>query len=63
MKDKYMRIRRSERRLNKLRLWAALKEKTMTQIIEDFLDSLPNKSLGDSVPPSPHDSSHAHPSG
>ncbi|MEG4632782.1 hypothetical protein QUB56_24870 [Microcoleus sp. AR_TQ3_B6] len=63
MKDKYIRIRTSERRLNKLRLYAVSKEKTMTQIIEDFIDSLPSKRLGDSVPTSPHDSSHAHPLG
>lgn len=50
MKNKYIRIRTSERRLNKLRLYAASKEKTMTQIIEDFIDSLPSKRLGDSVP-------------
>lgn len=52
MKDKYIRIRTSERRLNKLRLYAASQEKTMTQIIEDFIDSLPNKKLSDSVPTS-----------
>lgn len=63
MKDKYIRIRTSERRLNKLRLYAASKEKTMTQIIEDFIDSLPTKRLGDSVPTSLERSSHAHPSG
>lgn len=63
MKNKYIRIRTSERRLNKLRLYAASKEKTMTQIIEDFIDSLPSKRLGDSVPTSPHDSSHAHRNG
>lgn len=62
MKDKYIRIRTSERRLNQLRLYAASKEKTMTQIIEDFIDGLPHKSLGDSVPTSPRNSSHAHPS-
>jgi hypothetical protein len=56
MKYKYIIIRTSERRLNKLRLYAASKEKTMTQIIEDFIDSLPSKRLGDSVPTSPHDS-------
>jgi hypothetical protein len=50
MKDKYIRIRTSERRLKKLHINAASKEKTMTQIIEDFIDSLPSKRLGDSVP-------------
>ena len=63
MKYKYIIIRTSERRLNKLRLYAPSKEKTITQIIEDFIHSLPSKRLGDSVPTWPHDSSHAHPSG
>lgn len=55
MKDKYIRVRTSERRLNKLRLYAALKEKTMTQVIEELIDSLPVEKLVDSVPPStPH---------
>lgn len=40
MKDKYIRIRTSERRLNQLRLYAALTEKTMTQVIDEFIDSL-----------------------
>lgn len=62
MKDKYIRIRTSERRLNKLRLYAVSKEKTMTQIIEDFIDGLPSKSLGDVGTESPRNSSHAHPS-
>jgi hypothetical protein len=48
MKDRYIRIRTSERRLNKLRLYAALKEKTMTQIIEEFIDNLPLEKLVDS---------------
>lgn len=40
MKDKYIRIRTSERRLNKLRLYAALTEKTMTQVIDELIDAL-----------------------
>ncbi len=40
MKDKYIRVRTSERRLNKLRLYAALTEKTMTQVIDEMIDSL-----------------------
>ncbi|MDR9900436.1 hypothetical protein G7B40_038705 [Aetokthonos hydrillicola Thurmond2011] len=40
MKSKYLQIRISERRLNKFRLYAAQKDKTMTAIIEDFIDSL-----------------------
>jgi hypothetical protein len=57
MKDKYIRIRTSERRLNKLRLYAALKEKTMTQVIEELIDGLPVERLVDSMPPlTPHSS-------
>lgn len=41
MKNKYLQIRISERRLNKLRLYAALREKTMTDLLEDWIDSLP----------------------
>ncbi|MDR9895538.1 hypothetical protein G7B40_013315 [Aetokthonos hydrillicola Thurmond2011] len=41
MKNKALNIRMSERRLNKLRLYAQAKEKTMTQIIEDYIDRLP----------------------
>ena len=59
MKTKALNMRMSERRLNKLRLYSAWRDKTMTQIIEDFIDSLPDKSLSDSVPASPDDSSHA----
>ncbi|BAZ67034.1 hypothetical protein NIES4106_17870 [Fischerella sp. NIES-4106] len=35
----------SERRYNKLKLYAASKEKTMTQLIEDWVDRLPNIEL------------------
>jgi hypothetical protein len=42
MKTKTLNLRISERRLNKLRLYSAGREKTMTQILEDFIDSLPN---------------------
>ncbi len=41
MKRKRLEIRLSERRLNKLRLYAASKDKTMTAILEDLIDSLP----------------------
>jgi hypothetical protein len=41
MKSKGLHIRISERRLNKLRLYAESKEKTMTQLIEDWIDRLP----------------------
>lgn len=48
MKDKWFKMRMSERRLNKLRLYAAIKDKTMTQVIEELIDSLPNIEIGDS---------------
>ncbi|MEC4882936.1 MAG: hypothetical protein SAL70_16595, partial [Scytonema sp. PMC 1070.18] len=38
--EPYLQIRISERRLNKFRLYAVQKDKTMTAIIEDFIDSL-----------------------
>jgi hypothetical protein len=34
-------IRMSERRINKLRLLAVEKDKTITQIVEDLIDTLP----------------------
>jgi hypothetical protein len=40
MKEKSLRFRLSERRYNKLKLYAASKEKTMTQVIEDWIDRL-----------------------
>lgn len=40
MKDDYLRIRMSKRRMDKLRLYAAMKDTTMTHVIEDFIDSL-----------------------
>lgn len=40
MKKTGLNIRISQNRLNKLRLYAAENEKTMTQVISDFIDSL-----------------------
>lgn len=40
MKNKTLNLRMSERRLNKLRLYAAQKDKAMTQVIEELIDSL-----------------------
>ncbi len=48
MKDKYIRVRTSERRLNKLRLYASLTEKTMTQVIDEMIDSLKIPETGNS---------------
>jgi hypothetical protein len=41
MKEHSIRVRLSGRRLNKLRLYATEKDKTMTQVIEELLDTLP----------------------
>jgi len=38
-------IRISEKRLNKLRSYAAAKDKTMTQIVEDWIDLIPDKEI------------------
>ncbi|MEM6400490.1 MAG: hypothetical protein AAF757_09665 [Cyanobacteria bacterium P01_D01_bin.116] len=40
MKTKKLEVRLSDRRMNKLRLYAASKDKSMTAVIEDFIDSL-----------------------
>lgn len=40
MKTKVFAVRMSERRFNKIHLYAAQKDKSMTQIIEEFIDSL-----------------------
>jgi hypothetical protein len=42
MKNTRLNVRMSERRLNKLRSYAVLKDKTVTQIVEDWVDRLPN---------------------
>lgn len=41
MKNKQLRLRMSERRYNKLKLYAQFADKTMTQVIEELIDSLP----------------------
>lgn len=45
MVKKGLNLRISERRLNKLRLYAAIKEKTMTQLVEDWIDRLPSPEI------------------
>lgn len=35
----------SEKRLNKLRLYAAAKDKTMTQIVEEWIDLISEKEI------------------
>ena len=58
MKKKYFNLRLSERRLNKLRVYAVTHDKTMTQVIEELIDGLSLESLGDSVPTRESNSSH-----
>ncbi len=48
MKKKYLNLRLSDRRLNILREYAVLVDKSMTGVIEDYIDSLPNAKIGDS---------------
>ncbi|KST62661.1 hypothetical protein BC008_38170 [Mastigocoleus testarum BC008] len=38
-------IRISKRRKNKLQLYAAIKEKSITSLIEDWIDSLPQEEI------------------
>ncbi len=45
MTKKRLNIRISEKRLNKLRLYAVAKDKTMTQIVEEWIDLVPNKEI------------------
>jgi len=40
MKNKLLGLRISERRFNKIHLYAAQKDKSMTQVVEEFIDSL-----------------------
>jgi hypothetical protein len=40
MKNDYLRIRMSKRRMDKLRLYAQMKDTTMTHVVEDWIDSL-----------------------
>jgi hypothetical protein len=45
MKTTRLNVRMSERRLNKIRQYAANKDKTVTQIVEDWIDRLPNQEI------------------
>ena len=42
MVRKGLNLRIAESRLNKLRLYALKREKTMTQLVEDWIDRLPS---------------------
>lgn len=48
MKESRLSLRISLRRLNKLRLYAVDKDKTITQLVEDWIDSLPDTKIGNS---------------
>lgn len=48
MEKKDLHIRMSSRRHDKLKAYAQDKEKTVTQLIEDWIDRLPNTKTGDS---------------
>ena len=50
MKDKQLRLRMSERRYNKLKLYAQEKDKTMTPVVDELIDSLPQTQSGNSSP-------------
>lgn len=41
MKDKRLSLRLSLRRLNRLRAYAASQDRTITQIVSDWIDTLP----------------------
>ncbi|BBD65305.1 hypothetical protein NIES4072_10270 [Nostoc commune NIES-4072] len=59
MKTTRLNVRMSQRRLNKLRSYAVMKDKTVTQIVEDWVDRLPNpesvKNNADPLPVNPAD--------
>ncbi|MBD2012868.1 CopG family transcriptional regulator [Microcoleus sp. FACHB-53] len=44
MKNKNLHVRISEKRMLKLKAYAEAKEKTLTQLIEDWIDRLPTAS-------------------
>lgn len=48
MKTEWFKMRMSQRRLNKLRLYAAIKDTTMTRVVEELIDSLKIPEIGNS---------------
>ena len=48
MKEKVLRFRVSERRYNKLKSYAESKDKTMTQLFEEWIDRLPKPEIDNS---------------
>jgi len=54
MKRNRLDLRLSDRRMNKLRLYSIHQDKSMTRIIEDFIDTLPEQNIGkNSTTPQP----------
>jgi hypothetical protein len=51
MGKKYLHFRVSERRLDKVRLYAVEKDKTMTQVMEELIDTLPEPKKQSSTQP------------
>ncbi len=47
MKKNRLDLRLSDRRMNKLRLYSVNQDKSMTRIIEDFIDTLPKQDIGE----------------
>ena len=41
MKNQHLHVRTSDRRMEKLKAYAESKEKTVTQLVEDWIDRLP----------------------
>ncbi len=64
MKTEWFKMRMSERRLNKLRLYAAIKDTTMTRVVEELIDSLKIPEIGNQVTdPTPASTDGKHRSG
>jgi predicted HicB family RNase H-like nuclease len=57
MKSGRLNLRISEKRLAKLKIYAGSKEKTITQLVEDWIDRLPSHKIDDSLSTPLHKSS------
>ncbi|WP_227789006.1 MULTISPECIES: DUF6364 family protein [unclassified Nodularia (in: cyanobacteria)] len=49
MKTGRLNLRISEKRLAKLKIYAENREKTVTQLVEDWIDRLPSSKIDDSL--------------
>ncbi|MEH2000226.1 DUF6364 family protein [Nostoc sp.] len=49
MKTGRLNLRISEKRLAKLKIYAENREKTVTQLVEDWIDKLPSPKIDDSL--------------